>query len=127
MGFAGALDEVTASTRLVLRDVSRPLAGLRGLASGRALSLAHFDHPQMHAYVARILEERPISAVFVYSGQMAQYDATLLSGPRFIMDFVEMFSTKFAAYGTIGFGPMNWLKRRDGGLDSMRDGERTRV
>src|SRR3546814_7999715 len=25
MGFAGALDEVTASTRLVLRDVSRPL------------------------------------------------------------------------------------------------------
>src|SRR3546814_3784857 len=82
MGFAGALDVVTASTRLVLGDVSRPLAGLRGLASGRALSLALFDHPQMHAYVARILEERPISAVFVYSGQMAQYVPTLPSGTR---------------------------------------------
>src|SRR3546814_14948586 len=90
MGFAGALDVVTASTRLVLGDVSRPLAGLRGLASGRALSLALFDHPQMHAYVARILEERPISAVFVYSGQMAQYVPTLPSGTRFIMDFVDM-------------------------------------
>src|SRR3546814_8109821 len=105
MGFAGALDEVTASTRLVLRDGSRPLAGLRGLASGRALSLALFDHPQMHAYVARILEERPISAVFVYSGQMAQYVPTLPSGTRFIMDFVDMDSAKFAAYGRNGFGP----------------------
>ncbi|HEY9580237.1 MAG TPA: TIGR03087 family PEP-CTERM/XrtA system glycosyltransferase [Rhizorhapis sp.] len=114
MGFAGALDEVTASTRLVLRDVSRPLAGLRGLASGRALSLALFDHPQMHAYVARILEERPISAVFVYSGQMAQYVPTLPSGTRFIMDFVDMDSAKFAAYGRNGFGPMAWLNRREG-------------
>src|SRR3546814_14186312 len=114
MGFAGALDEGTASTRLVWRDVSRPLAGLRGLASGRALSLALFDHPQMHAHVARILEERAISAVFVYSGQMAQYVPTLPSGTRFIMDFVDLDSAKFAAYGRDGFGPMAWLNRREG-------------
>src|SRR3546814_3696440 len=68
----------------------------------------------MHAYVARILEERPISAVFVYSGQMAQYVPTLPSGTRFIMDFVDMDSAKFAAYGRHGFGPMAWLNRREG-------------
>src|SRR3546814_14629156 len=30
------------------------------------------------------------------------------------MDFVDMDSAKFAAYGRDGFGPMAWLNRREG-------------
>lgn len=113
MEFAPALSEVAASYRIILRDMSRPMAGLRGLWHGEPLSVALFDHPELHAHVAQLLTERPISHVFVYSGQMAQYVPELPQGVRFIMDFGDVDSAKFAAYGQKQSGVMGWINRRE--------------
>src|SRR3546814_17562278 len=60
LGFAGAPDDVTARTRLVLRAVFRPLEGFHGLASCSALSLGLFVSPPIHEYDHRILDCRQI-------------------------------------------------------------------
>lgn len=111
---ADALAEVAASHRIVLRDVNRPLAALRGLYRGQPLSVALFDHPELRAYVDGTLAERPISAIFAYSCQVAQYVPERLDGIRFIMDFVDVDSAKYAAYGADQGGPMGWVNRREG-------------
>ncbi|MBK5264260.1 MAG: TIGR03087 family PEP-CTERM/XrtA system glycosyltransferase [Alphaproteobacteria bacterium] len=113
MGFAPALSKVAASHRIILRDMSRPIAGLRGVWRGEPLSVALFDHPALHAHVAHLMTERPISHVFVYSGQMAQYVPELPQGVRFIMDFGDVDSAKFAAYGREQAGVMGWINRRE--------------
>jgi polysaccharide biosynthesis protein PslH len=114
MAHAPALSEVAASHRIVLRDRNRPLAAMRGIVRGQPLSVALFDHPELRAYVARILAERPISAIFAYSCQVAQYVPERLNGIRFVMDFVDVDSAKYAAYGQNQRGPMGWVNRREG-------------
>lgn len=114
IGFAPDLAALTVTQAVVRRDISRAVAGLRGLISGRPLSVALFDHPDLHAYIARVMKERPIAAVFVFSGQMAQYVPDLPAGVRFIMDFGDMDSEKFAEYGRGQSGPMGWVNRREG-------------
>lgn len=114
MGFAADLERISASTVIVPRDISRPRAALQGLLHGRPLSIALFDDPRLRAHIARLLAERPISAVFVYSGQMAQYVAGLSPDVRFIMDFCDLDSAKFAGFGAAQMGPMGWINRREG-------------
>ncbi|MDE0963726.1 MAG: TIGR03087 family PEP-CTERM/XrtA system glycosyltransferase, partial [Candidatus Latescibacteria bacterium] len=56
----------------------------------------------------------PIRAVVAYSAQMAHFVPALPSGVRFLMDFVDFDSAKYAAYGAQGSGPMGWVNRREG-------------
>ncbi len=114
MGFAPDMAAISASQCVLRRDRSKVAAGLTGLAKGRPLLVALFDHPQMHQWVARILAERPISAVVAYSAQMAHFVPVLPQGVRFMMDFVDFDSAKYAAYGAEGSGPMGWINRREG-------------
>lgn len=114
LGHAPALAKVAASHKIVLRDVNRPLAAIRGLMGGRPLSVALFEHAELRTHVARILVERPISAIVAYSCQMAQYVPEASPGVRFIMDFVDVDSAKYAAYGQSQLGPMGWINRREG-------------
>lgn len=114
MVHAEALAEVAASSRIILRDRSRISAVLAGLCRGRALSVELFDYSEMRHHVARLLAERKIAAVFAYSSQAAQYVPELPSATRFIMDFVDVDSEKYAAYGQGQRGPMAWINRREG-------------
>jgi sugar transferase (PEP-CTERM/EpsH1 system associated) len=66
--------------------------------------------------VDQLLTERPIDTIFVYSGQMAQFVPDDREGRRFIMDFVDIDSEKFAAYGAATRGPMGWVHRREARL-----------
>jgi sugar transferase (PEP-CTERM/EpsH1 system associated) len=54
-----------------------------------------------------------IGTVFAFSGQMAQFVPETLS-QRFVMDFGDMDSAKFAQYADEGAGPMRWINRREG-------------
>lgn len=114
MGFASEMAKVTASQCVLMRDRSRVVAGLKGLAAGQPLLVSLFDHPDLHRWVARTLAERPISAVVTYSAQMAHFVPVLPPDVRFVMDFVDFDSAKYAAYGTAGSGPMAWINRREG-------------
>jgi polysaccharide biosynthesis protein PslH len=114
--FAAAMAEVTRSQCVVRRLRSRASAGLRALARHQPVSLPLFDAHAIHEFVRRTLAERPISAVFVYSGQMAQFVPVLPAGVRFIMDFVDIDSAKFASYGANTGGLMGWVHRREARL-----------
>ena len=114
MGFAQDMAQVTASQCVLMRDRSRAMAGLSGLLRGQPLLVSLFDHPGLHRWVATLLQERPIRAVFTYSAQMAHFVPPLPSATRFLMDFVDFDSTKYAAYGAQGRGPMAWINRREG-------------
>ena len=88
------------------------VAAARALAQGRPLSLALFDSAALRGFVERLLAARDIGTIFAFSGQMAQF-VPEPSGRRFVMDFVDMDSAKFADYGAAGRGPRAWLYRRE--------------
>ncbi|QGP78582.1 TIGR03087 family PEP-CTERM/XrtA system glycosyltransferase [Sphingobium sp. CAP-1] len=114
MGFADAMAELTASQCVLRRDRSKLVAGLTGLAKRQSLLVSLFDHPDLHRWVARTLADRPIRAVVAYSAQMAHFVPALPPDVRFLMDFVDFDSAKYAAYGVEGRGPMGWINRREG-------------
>lgn len=116
MGFTGEMAHLTASQCVLMRDSSKLVAGLTGLARRRSLLVSLFDHPDLHRWVARTLAERPIRAVVAYSAQMAHFVPALPPTVRFLMDFVDFDSAKYAAYGAQGAGPMGWINRREGRL-----------
>ncbi len=109
------LAAIAASYRLVGR--SRPLAfsGLQALARKRPVSLAAFFDRSLAAYVREVIDTRPISVIYVFSGQMGQYVPDDFQG-RVVMDFVDVDSAKFEAYATRRGGPMRWIEAREGRL-----------
>jgi sugar transferase (PEP-CTERM/EpsH1 system associated) len=109
----GALAALSASHCLARRSKWLPLAGLEALASGQPVSVTAFRHPALEAYVAQVLASRPISAIYVFSGQMGHYVPDSFTG-RVIMDFVDVDSAKFEAYGANKSGPRGWIDAREG-------------
>jgi len=112
--FADEMAQITASQCVLRRTSARIATGVTGLVKGAPLSVKLFEDPAIHAYVRRTLAERPIAAVFAFSGQMAQYCLDLPEGCRFVMDMVDIDSAKFSAYGMAKGGPMGWVYRREG-------------
>ncbi|MES2176090.1 MAG: TIGR03087 family PEP-CTERM/XrtA system glycosyltransferase [Pseudomonadota bacterium] len=114
LGFASDMAQVAASQRVLMRDRSKLVAGLTGLAKSQSLLVSLFDHPGLHRWVAQTLAERPIRAVVAYSAQMAHFVPVLPADVRFLMDFVDFDSAKYATYGAESSGPMGWINRREG-------------
>jgi len=96
---------------IVPRTKSRARAALEALATAQPVSIAAFAHRAVERAVRDILARRPIDAIYVYSGQMAQY--LPVAGPRAIMDFVDLDSAKFAAYAEDAQGITRWMMRRE--------------
>ncbi|WP_336966332.1 TIGR03087 family PEP-CTERM/XrtA system glycosyltransferase [Sphingobium aquiterrae] len=115
-GFAPMLAQVAASQAVTRRDRSRAVAGLAGLVRHQSLLVALFDHPRLHRWVQDVLASRPIAAVICFSAQMAHFVPVLPADIRFMMDFVDFDSAKYAAYGAEQGGPMGWINRREARL-----------
>ncbi len=115
MAQEAALAAVAASHCLVRRSTPLPFCALQALASGLPVSLTAFDSARLRRYVAHVLEVRPITAIFVFSGQMAQFVPAGFAG-RVVMDFVDVDSAKFEAYAQTGMLPRRWLYAREGRL-----------
>jgi polysaccharide biosynthesis protein PslH len=109
------LAALASSHCLVRRTKPLPLAGAEALLRGLPVSLTAFHSPRIEAYVAKILAERPISAIYVFSGQMGQYLPDDFAG-RVVLDFVDVDSAKFEAYADAGNGPRAWIDGREGRL-----------
>ena len=92
------LEGVAASVALVPRLVSKPRAALNALLRGGSASVAAFASDAVQRRVDTLLATRPIKTIFAYSGQMAQFVPVTREGIRFVMDFVDMDSAKFATY-----------------------------
>jgi sugar transferase (PEP-CTERM/EpsH1 system associated) len=87
-------------------------AVLGALLTRNAASVAMFASRGMHRHVARLLHQEDIGTIFAFSGQMAQFVPRRISA-RFLMDFVDVDSEKFAAYANGGPSLLRWLYRRE--------------
>nr|MDQ2879612.1 TIGR03087 family PEP-CTERM/XrtA system glycosyltransferase [Pseudomonadota bacterium] len=108
------LAALTASCTIVWRGKSRARAAVESLAEGRPVSLTAFDDARVHAAVDAVLAREEIAAIYVFSGQMAQY-LPQETDARVIMDFVDLDSAKFADYAA-GIGPTAWMMKREARL-----------
>ncbi len=116
MSFAPELADIAQSHCLLPRNRSKLVAGVSGLVKRQPMLVSMFEHPALHRWVAHVLATRPIRAVVAYSAQMAHFVPPLKADIRFLMDFVDFDSAKYAAYGAAGSGPMAWINRREGHL-----------
>lgn len=100
-----------------LRRRSKPLAlaAVQALASHQPISLTAFHDRALAAYVADVLATRPISAIYIFSGQMGQYVPKSFAG-RVVLDLVDVDSAKFEAYAGKRSGPMGWVEMREAKL-----------
>jgi sugar transferase (PEP-CTERM/EpsH1 system associated) len=105
---------VANSYRLVRRNKRLVVAGLQALAQRRPVSLTAFYDRALATYVEDVLATRPISAIYVFSGQMGQYVPASFAG-TVIADFVDVDSAKFEAYAREK-GITGWIDAREAQL-----------
>ncbi|PKB25592.1 sugar transferase (PEP-CTERM/EpsH1 system associated) [Novosphingobium kunmingense] len=109
------LAAIARSYRLVRRVKPLIVAGLQSLLKRQPVSLPAFHSAELTDYVIQVLAERPISAIYAFSGQMGQYIPDSFEG-RVIYDFVDVDSAKFEAYADKARGVERWLYAREGRL-----------
>ena len=93
------VESVAASVTVVRRRKSKLVAIAEALATGESASVAAFRDKNLMAAVAARLSS--VDTVYAFSSQMAAYVPEDFGG-RFVMDFVDMDSAKFAAMGFAG-------------------------
>ncbi|HEX8126261.1 MAG TPA: TIGR03087 family PEP-CTERM/XrtA system glycosyltransferase [Allosphingosinicella sp.] len=113
-GLREAIGPALGEVHVEIRRISRVAAGARALIERRPVSLTLFDSGALRGFVERILATGRIGTVFAFSGQMGQFVPERLAA-RFVMDFGDVDSAKFEAYGAEG-GAMAPINRREGRL-----------
>lgn len=93
-----ALLDVCATARLVPPRRGKVEAMVHALLSGRPASVEMFADDQVAREVRQVMERENISLIYAFSGQMAQYVPQNPGNARFLMDFVDVDSEKFAGY-----------------------------
>jgi polysaccharide biosynthesis protein PslH len=97
------LDAICASVTFERANPSKLAAMGKALVGGKPASVMACASAALQARVDTLLLSRPISTIFAFSGQMAQF-VPVDTKARFVMDFVDMDSAKFAAFGGLGNG-----------------------
>ena len=107
-----AVEAIAASVTVAVRSQSKGLAMGRALVKGLPGSVELFSVPALHGATRALLASGRIDTVFAFSGQMAHYVPQGWRG-RFVMDFVDMDSAKFAAQADAARGPMRQVLARE--------------
>jgi polysaccharide biosynthesis protein PslH len=98
------LRSVAASVHVEKANPSKLWAMTRALLTGNSASVSACWSEKFQDHVNQILVKRPITTIFAFSGQMAQFVPENRNGRRFVMDFVDMDSAKFEAFGGFANG-----------------------
>jgi polysaccharide biosynthesis protein PslH len=106
------LAALVQSYRLVRRVKPLVLAGIQSLLTRQPTSLVAFHNSEIASYVEKVLRERPIATIYVFSGQMGQYVPSDFAG-KVICDFVDVDSAKFEAYAERTTGLTHWVNARE--------------
>jgi sugar transferase (PEP-CTERM/EpsH1 system associated) len=83
-----------------------------GLLSGEPLTLPYYRNKTLQDWVDRLLADRPIRHVVVYSSAMAQY-LTAYAKLHRVIDFVDVDSDKWGQYAERKPWPLNRIYRRE--------------
>lgn len=109
------LAQVAASHCMVRRTKPLPGAAAEAMLKRCPISVTAFRSPALADYVRTVLATRPISLIYVFSGQMGQYVPADFAG-RVIADFVDVDSAKFEAYAQRDGGLKGWAEAREARL-----------
>ena len=109
-GLRAALGDRLGNAHVEVRTTSRASAALQALRSGQPMSLTAFASEEMQTFVRSKLPG--VDAIYAFSGQMAQF-VPAGARPRFVMDFVDVDSAKFADYAEEARGPMRLVYARE--------------
>ncbi|HEY0446265.1 MAG TPA: TIGR03087 family PEP-CTERM/XrtA system glycosyltransferase [Allosphingosinicella sp.] len=99
-------------TYVEIRRANKFAAAAQAMRAERPISLVLFDSREMRAFVRALLARGEVGAIFAFSGQMAQF-VPQAARQRFVMDFVDMDSAKFADYAAEGPEAMRWVHARE--------------
>ncbi len=97
----GSVQAIAESTSCAERQRTKIGAIFQALLKGTPASVEAFASEGIAVAVADALAEHDIDTIYAFSSQMAQYVPAGFTG-RFVMDFVDMDSAKFAAMGFAG-------------------------
>ncbi len=112
-GLRAELGSRLATLFVKQRSRTRLASLIAGTIEGRSASMAAFSSRAMHNHVGGLCTSRPITTVFAFSGQMAQYVTGGEGKTRFVMDFVDVDSAKIESYADDAAPPLSWLYRRE--------------
>ena len=104
---------LAASHCVVNRTKPLVLAGVEAVLSGKPVSLTAFHSARIENWVRKTISSRPITTIFVFSGQMGQYIPEDFKG-RVVIDLCDVDSAKFENYASVG--QRVWLNSREGRL-----------
>ena len=104
---------LAASHCVVNRSKPLVLAGVEAVLSGKPVSLTAFHSSRLESWVRETIASRPITTIFVFSGQMGQYIPDDFQG-RVVIDLCDVDSAKFENYAAAG--QRMWLNSREGRL-----------
>ena len=109
------LDRLCRTSHVEIRTASKAGAAIRMVPRLQPLSIGLFGSSTMAEHVDLILSTRPISHIFAFSCQMAQYVPASFAG-TFVMDFVDVDSAKFSAYARDdrAWSPMRYVHSYEG-------------
>jgi sugar transferase (PEP-CTERM/EpsH1 system associated) len=116
MEHVAKLSDWAASVTVRVQDRWRRLAGMAvALLLGRPLSLGHFRNGRFAADIQRLIRDRGIQAVVVFSSSMAQY---VEKNPELVrvMNFCDMDSQKWKDMAVQAGFPKRWIYRREARL-----------
>ncbi len=97
----GPVQAIAESTSCAERQRTKIGAVIQALLKGTPASVEAFASEGIAMAVAAALNDHDIDTIYAFSSQMAQYVPADFAG-RFVMDFVDMDSAKFAAMGFAG-------------------------
>jgi len=104
---------LSASHCVVNRTKPLVLAGVEAVLLGKPVSLTAFHSARLENWVHETINSRPITTIFVFSGQMGQYIPDDFQG-RVVIDLCDVDSAKFENYASAG--QRVWLNSREGRL-----------
>ena len=120
--FAEEANLAALAASYCLRRRTKPLAlaAVQALALRQPVSLSAFHDGALADYVAKVLASRPISAIYVFSGQMGQYVPDDYAG-RLVVDLVDVDSAKFEAYARKRSSLTAWIEMREAKLLAAKE------
>ncbi len=117
------LEAICASVDVVFRSrLAARLFALAALPTGRSLSVAAFDSPELRARVRQRVQAARPDVTVVYSAAMAQYAEDGNGAPR-VLDFVDADSEKLRVYGRVQPFPQSALYALEAGRLARYEGE----
>jgi len=117
---AGSQDVAKLAATQCIVDRTKPLvlAGAEAVLTDKPVSLTAFHSARLENWVRKTIATRPITTIFVFSGQMGQYVPGDFDG-RVVIDLCDVDSAKFENYAEAG--QRVWLNAREGRLLSREE------